>query len=212
MCRRGLRRGNFSDRGLLYLCLFLASVCGLVAVGVGVYKSQAEREERVRAELTDSDQIEKMLPELSRLIEVLSGSVTQERSFVIFESGTIVVLAEPCEDPKAEACRVLVNTAKSPKFSMERIEGAYGVSFTGNVFTRLEERAVKKAREGILNQWKNFLDEEEEERIQELSEEPDFLTKVGLVARSFMLRDAEGLKVAKILKAKPGSTPVREKG
>ncbi len=198
-------RGNFGDRGLLYVCLILASMCGLMIVGVGAYKSYSAQVEKEKAELIDSDNIGKLAPNISALVEVITEDVSREQSFVVFETGTVVMIMEPCEDPEAEARRALENSAKNPIFQISKVGNDYALRFDGPVFSRIGGRAVQNAHESILNQWENFLNDTEKEIIKQKSEEPDFLTKVGLVTRSFMLRDSKDQKIVKILKARPAS-------
>ncbi len=203
---RALLRGNFSDRGLIYVCLILASLCGLVIVSLGVYRSYSAQVLREKVDASDPDKIEKMVPEIASLVGVIIQDVTPTRSFVIFEAGTVVIITEPCEDPQAEARRALVECAKSPAFVVNEVGSDYAVRYSGPVFSRFGGKAVKNAHSSILNQWKNYLNEAEKKAMEEKSEEPDFITKVGLVVRSFMIRDAENLKIVKILKANPAPT------
>ena len=181
-------------------------------VGLGLYKSQTLKSAKTRADLSDPEKIEAMTPELSGLIKAIAGDVSSERSLVIFKSGTVVMVPEPCEDPKEVAGRILVDSAKSPTFAVTKIRGNYGIRYRGPVFSRIEGAAVKNAYGSILNQWRNFLNEAEAGQMKRQTEEPDFTTKVGLVARSFMLRDSQDLKVVKILRAKSATPPTDSGG
>ena len=193
---------NWNDGTLIYACIILASVTGLIVMGLSLYKSnQTQKQEIVEAEI-HKDWVENLIPTQADLIDALLQDVNQSRTLVVFEFGTVVIVPEPSKDPKYYATVTLKkNATGNSLFAVSRVDKDYAVRFKGPVFTRISGDAVADEFKRINKNWKEYLTPAELAKHEKDGTNPDLSTQVGLVARSFLARDLENLKVTKILKA-----------
>ena len=193
---------NWNDGSLLYFCIFLASLAGIIVVGLSLYKSnQAQKRAAVENEI-HQNWAENLIPTQADLIDVLLQDVNSSRTLVIFENGSVVIVAEPDDDPKKTAIETLkTNASPDSIFAVNRVQQDYVIRFKGPIFTRISGDAVASEFTRIQKNWKQYLSTNELKNSEKNNQEPEITTQVGLVARSFLARDLEDLKVSKILKA-----------
>ncbi len=197
---------NFNDGSLIYACLILASIAGIIVIGLSLYKSNlSQKKEALNAEI-NKDWIENLVPTQADLIDALLQDVNPNRTLVLFENGTVVIVAEPSEDPQNEAIEILKKNADPGSiFAVNKVGEDYAIRFKGPVFTRLSGSSVTSESDQIRKNWQQYLSADERKKIEATKDDPDHPTQVGLIARSFLLRDLENLNVSKILKARPSS-------
>ena len=176
-------------------------------VGLSLYQSHlSQKADALEVEL-HRDWIENIIPREADLIDALLQDVTPERTLILFQHGTVAIVSEPSTDPKKEALEILKKNASSDSiFAVNKVDQDYAIRYQGPLFTRLSGKAVSAERKWISKNWKKYLTPAELKKIEQSSESPDFSTQVGLISRSFLLRDLADLKVTKILKAKPASS------
>lgn len=198
---------NWNDRSLIYFCALLASLAGLVVISIGLYKShRAQRNEADLAEL-NKDWIENLIPKQPDLIDVLLQDVTPQRTLVLFENGTVAIVREPSENPKEQAIEILKkNASPSSIFAVNKVGQDYAIRYQGTLFTRLSGNAVGRELRWIDKHWKEHLTDDELNKINQSGENPKLATQIGLISRSFLMRDLKSLKVTKILKAQTESS------
>lgn len=201
-----MRRGMINDRVLLYVCLLLASSAGVFIVGVSLYKSYSNQEAVRKEEEQNKNWLENLVPSTGELTDALLRDVTAQRSLAVFKNGTVVIIAEPCENPVDEAVTLLEKAGQSPAFAVNKVDDDFAVRYSGPVFTRISGKAIDQELKWLKKNWESFLDPIEVEAADKKPDEPDLASKVGLMARSLMRRDLKEKKVVKILKARPGST------
>jgi len=193
---------NWNDGSLIYACIILASITGIIVIGLSLYKSaQAQKHESIEAEI-HKDWAENLIPTQADLIDALLQDVTSERTLVIFENGTVVIVPEPSDDPKKSAIDILTQNASPDSiFAVNRVDEDYAIRYKGPLFTRISGVAVAAELERIRKNWKQYLSPAELKKVEDSNQDPDTSTQIGLVARSFLARDLKDLKVTKILKA-----------
>jgi len=193
---------NWNDGSLIYACIILASITGIIVIGLSLYKSaQAQKQESIEAEI-HKDWAENLIPTQADLIDALLQDVTSERTLVIFENGTVVIVPEPSDDPKKAAIDILTQNASPDSiFAVNRVDEDYAIRYKGPIFTRISGVAVAAELERIRKNWKQYLSPAELKKVEDSNQDPDTSTQIGLVARSFLARDLKDLKVTKILKA-----------
>lgn len=194
---------NWNDKTLIYICLLLAAAAGILMTGLGLYRNHQHETAAAREAEIHKDWAENLIPKEAELIDALLRDVSEERSIVLFKTGTVVLVPEPCEDPKMEAIRLLRETAKPTcVFAVNEVGNDYAVRYEGPVFTRISGKAVSADFERLRKNWRTYLTGDEAEKLEADEKGPDKKVWVGLVARSFMLRDGEEGQVTKILRAK----------
>lgn len=137
------------------------------------------------------------------LITFCSKHVTEKRSFVLFKRGTCVVINEPCEDPKAEALRIL-SRCRQPdaKFLTEpTAEGDMIVTFKEPIFHRFNPEEVGRFLPWLKKSAAALLTPAESVQAGEGWVPPD-QARFGLLARRRMLEDAADAVPVKIIRAK----------
>lgn len=137
------------------------------------------------------------------LISFCSKHVTEKRSFVVFKRGTCVVINEPCQDPKAEAQRIL-SRCKQPdaKFLTEpTAEGDMIVTFKEPLFLRFSPDEMTRIQPWLKKSAAALLTPAESVQAGEGWTPPD-QARFGLLARRRMLEDAADAVPVKIIRAK----------
>lgn len=194
---------NWNDGSLLYFFIFLASLAGIIVVGLSLYKSNQAQKQEAAENKAHQNWAENLIPTQADLIDVLLRDVNPTRTLVIFENGSVVIVAEPSNDPIKTAIETLkTNASPDTIFASKRVQQDYVVRFEGPIFTRISGEAVASEFDRIQKNWKQYLTPSELKHNKKNNQEPDLATQVGFVARSFLARDLQDLKVSKILKAK----------
>lgn len=140
------------------------------------------------------------------LISFCSKHVTEKRSFVVFKRGTCAVINEPCEDPKAEAQRILAR-CKQPdaRFLTEpTAEGDMIVTFKEPLFQRFSPDEMTQMQSWLKKSAAALLTPAESVQAGEGWMPPD-QARFGLLARRRMLEDAADAVPVKIIRAKQRS-------
>jgi len=188
---------------LFYPCLLLASLAGIAITGLSLYRGHQEKQEEARQDLRHANWEERLIPTQADLIDLLVKDVSPTRSFALFENGTVVVIEEPSENPRENAVNTLTNLAASDTvFAVNKVGLDFVIRYNGPVFTRISGKTAYSEKKQISKNWTQYLTTTEKEKIAENSEAREFPAQVGLVARSFLLRDSREQKMTKILKAK----------
>jgi len=137
------------------------------------------------------------------LVTFCSKHVTDKRSFVVFKRGTCVVITEPCQDPMAEARRILKG-CKDPNahFLTEKSsEGDLIVAFKDPVFHRFSQKELAKIQPWLKQSAPALLTPAETVAAGDGWMPPEN-AQVGLLARRRMLEDAANAVPVKIIRAK----------
>ncbi len=212
-------RSTTSSQFSLALALLLAGSFGLVtAIVIPSLKPQQssalanstayERQSARKVSVAISQEIPDA--ESEELVRFCSKHVTELRSFVLFRSGTCVVVDEPCTDPIAEACRKLTNCAVA--------DARFVSEFTrdGNLIVVFEEPVFHRFSNDELNQISSQFDENTPgllNQAADLTTDEDRgsgpCMKVGLLARQRMLEDASHVVPVKIIRANSRYTAAR---
>lgn len=137
------------------------------------------------------------------LITFCSKHVTEKRSFVVFKRGTCAVINEPCEDPKAEALRMLTRCKQADaRFLTEPTsEGDMIVTFKEPLFQRFSPDEVTRIQPWLKKSAAALLTPAESVEAGEGWTPPD-QARFGLLARRRMLEDAADAVPVKIVRAK----------
>ncbi|MES2439138.1 MAG: hypothetical protein V4584_08720 [Verrucomicrobiota bacterium] len=137
------------------------------------------------------------------LVSFCSKHVTAKRSFVVFKRGTCVIVTEPCEDPKAEAKKILAQCNESDaRFVAEpTTEGDVIVAFKDPVFHRFSKGELQKLKPWLSQSATALLTPEESMSAGD-GWIPPSGAQVGLLARRRLLEDAANAVPVKIIRAK----------
>jgi len=140
------------------------------------------------------------------LIGFCSKHVTEKRSFVVFKRGTCAVINEPCEDPKAEAQRILARCKQADaRFLTEpTAEGDMIVTFKEPLFQRFSPNEMTQIQSWLKKSAAALLTPAESVQAGEGWMPPD-QARFGLLARRRMLEDAADAVPVKIIRAKQRS-------
>ncbi len=204
----------WSSRIALGVALSIAGSFGLaVALLVPRQSADAVKAEPPRRSISSSGvgSGEAVPPPITdELVKFCAGHVTGQRSFVVFSRGTCVVVNEPCQDPLAEARKVLQACAdpNTPFIPEKTAEGDLIVSFKEPVFQRFTEMELLK-----LGPWLDKLAPALLSPSESMSAGKDWTppdqAKAGLLARRRMLEDASTAVAVKIIRAKTKETASR---
>ena len=139
-----------------------------------------------------------------RRIEFCAQHVTADRSFVVFQNGTCVIINEPDEDPVGTALGILAKcSAPDARFITRRIEAdSYMITYNEPIFHCLFADEVAQLAPVVAETFPSFLTAAERQ-AQPAGWEPPFDAKLGLVARTFLNTDARDQEVAKVIRAMP---------
>jgi hypothetical protein len=216
-------KSPLSSRIALPLALLLAGIFGLCVAAVQplpVAKRAESREIPVSLPAPaesgilagETNQVEppELATETVGLVEFCSRHVTATRSFVVFKRGTCVIVNEPCEDPMAEARKILTRCkADDARFLTERTaDGDVIVAFEDPVFHRFRDSEVEKMLPWLGKAAPTLMTPEEVVSAGE-GWAPPQNAKIGLLARRRMLEDATEVIPVKIIRAKERSIAVR---
>lgn len=130
--------------------------------------------------------------------------VTTNRSFVVFNNGTCVIVKEHSSDPIAEAMITLGECSNpNARFITKEIEhGNILVTYQKPAFHCLFQDEIEETRSTIESEFIHYLTDAERSQM-ERNWEPPFQAKLGLMARQRLNEDANDLRIAKVIKARP---------
>jgi hypothetical protein len=213
-------KSPLSSRVALPIALMLAGIFGL---GISVVQPTAISKNPVPTEnpepkeaiapsenLASNPKTAEPAPAAMDLVAFCSRNVTHKRSFVVFKRGTCVVVNEPCEDPLAEARRIL-STCKdaNARFITETSnEGDLIVAFKDPVFHRFSPKELAKIQPWLKTAAAALLTPTESVAAGDGWTPPEN-AQVGLLARRRMLEDATSAVPVKIIRAKERSLASR---
>lgn len=192
------KKRTFSDvsfeRFSTRLSLALAAFLPLIAVALTHYLSAPSKS--LKDSGNDISQAHQ------RLIDFCSENVKKNRSFVIFEHGTCVVVEDKTDTAtiQQEAIQILRSTASpDARFVCTPVENDdLIVSYTEPVFHLRFKEDMSRHRAEIESDFRRFLTNDE---LADISPhwDPPFHAKVGLRSRARLLKDAAELEVAQIV-------------
>ncbi len=137
------------------------------------------------------------------LVDFYSRHLTPQRSFVIFRNGSVVLIAEPCEDPLGKAREILDRCAEpDARFLTEHTgEGDLIVTFREAVLHWTPQAEVEPLQKWASKNLGGLLSDSERASVK-----PDWMppanARLGLIARKRMLEDAKESKIVKVIRAK----------
>lgn len=137
------------------------------------------------------------------LVDFYSRHLTSQRSFVIFRNGSVVLIAEPCEDPLGKAREILDRCAEpDARFLTERTgEGDLIVTFREAVLHWTPQAEVEPLQKWASKNLGSLLSDSERASVK-----PDWMppadARLGLIARKRMLEDAKESKIVKVIRSK----------
>lgn len=139
------------------------------------------------------------------LVGFCARHVTEKRSFVVFKRGTCVVINEPCEDPMAEARKILARcTDPGARFMTEPTnDGDVIVAFKDPVFHRFSQKELQ-SMQSWLKQGTAALPLLTPAETVTAGEgwTPPENARIGLLARRRLLEDAASAVPVKVIRAK----------
>lgn len=145
------------------------------------------------------------LPEASTgdLVRFCAANVNETRSFVVFRTGSAVIVNEPCADPVAEACKKLAACSDPEvRFLTEPTrEGELIVTFNEPVFHRFNGKDLTELVPWLENSAASLLTPSESAAVSE-GWSPNRNARFGLLARRRMLEDAANPVPVRIIRAK----------
>lgn len=205
-----------SSRVAMPIALLMAGVFGL---GISVIQPVSDSGDNAPIEPTKPSEfaaLDSLPQELARIPEnntppVAAGHlvgfctkhVTPNRSFVVFKRGTCVIVNEPCDDPQAEARKILARCKEADaRFVAEPTnEGEVIVAFKDPVFHRFGKDELEKLRPWLKQSATALLTPDESAAAGD-GWIPPSGAQVGLLARRRMLEDAANAVPVKIIRAK----------
>ena len=205
-----------SSRVALPIALLLAGVFGLgisIIQPAAFSKATGSTSSPAAPESADSSSLRRELAQIpannappavsDNLVDFCSKHVTATRSFVVLRHGTCVLINEPCEDPKAEARKILAKCSEAgAKFVAEPTrEGEVIVAFKDPVFQRFSKEDLQKLKPWLSQSAATLLTPEESAAAGD-GWIPPSGAQVGLLARRRMLEDAANVVPVKIIRAK----------
>jgi hypothetical protein len=141
--------------------------------------------------------------DVSRLVAFCAANTTADRAFVVFGSGTVVLVDEPCVDPVAEGLRILKScAAEDTAFLTKRTDqGDMMVTFRDALFHWVPEKELFSLEIWAAENLDRLFSASEQEKISD-DWMPSADARIGLIARMRLLEDAETLKVVKVIRPK----------
>jgi len=141
--------------------------------------------------------------DVSRLVAFCAANTTADRAFVVFGSGTVVLVDEPCVDPVAEGLRILKScAAEDTAFLTKRTDqGDMMVTFRDALFHWVPEKELFSLEIWAAENLDRLFSASEREKISD-DWMPSADARIGLIARMRLLEDAETLKVVKVIRPK----------
>lgn len=144
---------------------------------------------------------------LSEIVAFYSRHVTSQRGFVVFQNGSVVLFAEPCDDPLTKA-RETLNRCAEPdaRFLTERTgEGDVIVTFREAVLNWTPQSQVETVQKWAARNLGSLLSDAEQATVK-ADWMPPADARLGLVARKNMLDDARESRIVKVIRAKQSVT------
>jgi len=189
-----IEQRSLLDKAVLWLGLGLASVTGLVAYFLVVQPLQKEKTEESSQKEAESE-VAIFTVNSERVLEVATKQVTHQRSMVVFERGTGVLIEEPsAEESVALAKGALAFEAERqlrPVVTSVR-EGDFLVTHGPAVVTFLFEEDLR----AFTPFWAKYESAEKEEREEMLV----------VLATEHLVAEAKTSEVVRVVKAKPKPT------
>lgn len=187
------------------IALVLAASVGLAVALLVPERRPQDSTPPVESALVRIDE-EGRMPETDsrRLVDFYSRHLTSQRSFVIFRNGSVVLIAEPCDDPLGKAREILDRCAEpDARFLTEQTgEGDLIVTFREAVLHWTPRAELEPLQKWASKNLGGLLSDAERASMRQ-DWMPPADARVGLVARKRMLEDARESKVLKVLRAKP---------
>lgn len=145
--------------------------------------------------------------DLTEITAFYSRHVTSERGFVVFRNGSVVLFAEPCDDPLTKARDTLDRCAEpDARFVTERTgEGDVIVTFREAVLHWTPQREVDPLQKWAARNLGSLLSDAEQATVK-ADWMPPADARLGLVARRRMLDDAKESKVVKVIRSRQSVT------
>lgn len=145
--------------------------------------------------------------DLTEIAAFYSRHVSSERGFVIFRNGSVVLFAEPCDDPLRKARDTLDRCAEpDARFVTERTgEGDVIVTFREAVLHWTPQSEVEPLQKWAAKNLGALLSDAEQATVK-ADWMPPADARLGLVARRRMLDDAKESKIVKVIRAKQSVT------
>jgi hypothetical protein len=144
------------------------------------------------------------------LVQFCSRHVTANRSFVVFNRGTCVVINEPCSNPINKAREILAkcDDANAKFVSEPTAEGDLIVTFKEPVFHRFAPSEIATMEPELVRTASSLLSPAESVAAGN-SWTPPAAARLGLVARRRMLEDVAEAAPMRIVRAKERSIVAR---
>jgi hypothetical protein len=199
-------KSPLSSRVALPIALLLAGIFGL---GISLIQPTSFSKISRPAVTADAEQApgpaepDPGTAEPGDLVDFCSRHVTVDRSFVVFQRGTCVVINEPCKDPMAEARRILAlcKDFEAPFLSEQTSDGEMIVAFKEPVFHRFSQTELKALEPWLQHSAAVLLTPDETVAAGD-GWTPPLHAKVGLLARRRMLEDAASAVPVKVIRAR----------
>lgn len=192
----------------------LISLVGIIAGGAALLltfhfsKNQSlevSREEMPSIPRTGADGIREV-PDSERFAEeavkFCADEIKANRSFVVFRHGTCVLVPEPTDDPLAVAL-VTLREASDPGAIFATAIGADGsvmVTYRQKLFQRFTGERAERLRDWLEIHHGRLITDGERAAKSEDWKVPE-ATRIGLLGRWCLLRDAEEKKPVRIIRA-----------
>lgn len=201
----GMLRTSLENRVFL-------SVVGLLAGGAALWMTVHFSQRNVSADegLVSAGESPRMdkeegvaLPEgfASRAVDFCAGEVRLDRSFVVFGNGTCVLVGEPADDPLADALGVLKEAAKPGAVfaTATGTDGSVMVTYREKLFQRFTADEVESLGDSLEDHFRELMTPAEIAARDE-GMEISAATKIGLLGRRCLMRDAEEKSAVRIVR------------
>lgn len=202
----GLRTSQ-GNRVALSLASLLAGTAGLTVTLLVSTRTEAPRRE-VSAALSPSRVEERetgdfRLPDgfAQRAVEFCAKEVTLDRSFVVFRNGTCVLVREPVEDPLVAAREILSAVARPGAMfaTAATPDGAVMVTYRERLFQHFGKEDIAVMADLLSGDSTPWMTPAERAARRD-SAAPAMETKLGLLGRRCLMKDAEELNPARIIR------------
>lgn len=209
MTPRILHRSSLENRVMLALAGLIAGVGGIwitYSVSANGGKTASEPPPVVaRIAETPKKIPDGLLPQdfTARVIDFCAKEVKTDRSFVVFRHGTCVMVAEPVEDPLAAAIAILKEAAEPAAVfaTAEEADGSVLVTYRQKLFQHFGAAHVRDLRSWLIDGYERLMTARELSAKTEKWNVPE-TTRIGLLGRWCLMRDAEELQPARIIRAR----------
>lgn len=137
----------------------------------------------------------------SRAVDFCAGEVKLDRSFVVFGNGTCVLIREPSDDPLSEALEILKEAAKPGALFATAVgtDGSVMVTYREKLFQRFSGEDLESLRSSLESDVSGLMTPAEIAARNGDVEIPE-ATKIGLLGRSCLMKDAEEKQPVRIVR------------